>query len=318
MRFSWKQLSTTLTRRWRNAIVGLFLLLASNLTLAEPVKVLLLASKDTAVYQKVVSSLEEKLSTKLETAISYRPDEVQQATLASYDLVVSIGTNATRKTLATGTDTKIFSTFIPKPSFDAISRKYGRKIQQHKLTALFLDQPIERQLQLIKLISPKVKSLGTIVSKKSKQKIPELELTADSLDLKLVFEELDDQQNPVETLGPIITKSDAFLALPDRAVFNRSTAKWILLMTFRQKIPLIAFSKSYVDAGALAAIYSTPTSVGEETADIINAWLASAKKPLPKPNYPKQFSLSINEGAANSLGIKPPDKQQIIERLSQQ
>ena len=113
-------------------------------------------------------------------------------------------------------------------------------------------------------------------------------------------------------LTPVIGHSDAFLAVPDRAIFNRSTAKWILLMSFRQQIPLSAYSKRYVDAGAIAAVYSTPETVGWEAADWVNRF---SFEHLPEPAYPQRFDVSVNPATARSLRLQLPSLSAIREAI---
>ena len=54
-------------------------------------------------------------------------------------------------------------------------------------------------------------------------------------------------------------------------MINIATAKWILQLSYRYRVPVIAYSMAYLNGGALAAIYSSPENVGRQTADLIIA-----------------------------------------------
>ena len=61
---------------------------------------------------------------------------------------------------------------------------------------------------------------------------------------------------------------DVFLAIPDRLVHNRRTARGVLLMTYKHQIPVAAYSRAYVDAGASLALFATPENIAIATANI--------------------------------------------------
>lgn len=318
MDIRWQQHKKRRMRFSSQCFICLMLCFVSLVTAAAPKNILILASKNTPVYQHVIKNIRSNLVTvpnSFHLSIAYTSEGAPTLHLNSYDLLITIGTDATKQALTNENRPPIISTFVPKRSFDLLTASHQHDFVSGRLTGLYLDQPLQRQLNLLKLVAPKIKSLGTVFSKNSKTQIPTLEALTQQKQLTLHASELQQTDNPVEVLTPIINSSDAFLALPDRAVFNRGTAKWILLMTFRQRIPLIAFSKSYVEAGALAAIYSTPETVGEETAALIMNWITMPNKRLPIPAYPQLFDISINQGTAKSLRLKLLPQQQIKEAL---
>ena len=78
-------------------------------------------------------------------------------------------------------------------------------------------------------------------------------------------------ENPILIIEPVIKKSDIFIPVPDSRLINIATAKWILQLSYRYRVPVIAYSMAYLNGGALAAIYSSPENVGRQTADLIIA-----------------------------------------------
>lgn len=75
---------------------------------------------------------------------------------------------------------------------------------------------------------------------------------------------------------------------------------------------MMAFSPAYVRAGALLAVYSTPTQIGQQAGALARGVLLG--QPLGVPQYPLQFEISVNEHVARSLGLKL-DADQLAERL---
>ena len=106
--------------------------------------------------------------------------------------------------------------------------------------------------------------------------------------------------------------SDALLAVADPAVFNSATVSNVLLASYRAKLGVYGFSPSYVKAGALVGVYSTPAQIGAHTADTVRSLLRGAA--VPSGQYPAEFTVSVNEHVARSLGLSL-DEASLTERL---
>lgn len=102
-------------------------------------------------------------------------------------------------------------------------------------------------------------------------------------------------------LQRVLGDAQVLLALPDPAVFNSQTAANILMAAYRRQVPLVGFSPAYVKAGALLAVYSTPTQVGTRGGEVLRQALAGGS--LPPPQWPREYSIGINQDVARSLGL---------------
>jgi putative ABC transport system substrate-binding protein len=92
------------------------------------------------------------------------------------------------------------------------------------------------------------------------------------------------------------------LAIPDTAIYNGGSIQNVLLASYRQRVPLIGFSPAYVRAGAMLALYSTPTQIGSQTARTARALLADA--PVQALQSPVEFVVNVNVNVARSLGFR--------------
>ena len=106
---------------------------------------------------------------------------------------------------------------------------------------------------------------------------------------------------------------DRLLAVPDASLFNNRTISNILLTAYHHRSPVIGFSPAYVKAGALLALYSTPTQIGQQAGEVARQGLASGS--LPPPAAPRHFRISTNPYVARSLGIGLEDASVLRERL---
>ena len=106
----------------------------------------------------------------------------------------------------------------------------------------------------------------------------------------------------VNGLKKLLDESDLLLAFADPQIYNSHTIQNILLGSFRAQVPMVAFSPAYVRAGALLAVHSTPSQIGQQAGALARGVLQG--QPLGVPQYPLQFEVSVNEHVARSLGLK--------------
>lgn len=282
---------------------------------------LVILSDSTTSYQKVLNNLREYSGVSIDDitsdALSISPHKLQQET---YDYYISVGSRATA-TLLKHLPSKappVLATFIPHRSYQSLLRTYNNHpvVINKQISAIYLDQPYDRQLRLARLIQPQADVIGAAFSRLSARDLPLLEETLNETGLILEYRVLDEDKNPIKQLQPLLEKSDIFLTLPDKAVFNRATAKWILYISFRQRVPLLGFSRKYVEAGAVAGVYSTADQIGRQTGEAM-AKLNARHPVLPPAQYPIYFSVATNPSAAKRLRIRIPARTALEQALKE-
>jgi ABC-type uncharacterized transport system substrate-binding protein len=116
----------------------------------------------------------------------------------------------------------------------------------------------------------------------------------------------------ITALRGALNNTQALLAVADSTVYNPSTVSNILLTSYRDKIPVMAFSAGYVKAGALLSVHSTAAQTGLQVATMALQFLQN--NTVPASQYPLDFSISVNEYVARSLGLSL-DAKVLTERL---
>ncbi|UTW11377.1 ABC transporter substrate-binding protein [Marinobacterium rhizophilum] len=265
-------------------------------------------SENSALYQLVAQEIGRDYRQPLEL---YSTDNTPPREQLDQELNIAIGARACEQLLQHGGTADLICTFIPRTTFESLVELYSNG--KRRLSAVYLDQPLQRQLHLARLLVPDAKSIGTMFGPFSAASRQRFDTAAGEQQLTPISITLDESDNPIERLKPLIQQSDVFLALPDRATFNRTTAKWLLYITLQQKVPVIGFSKTYVEAGALAAVYSTPAQIGRQTGELLRELDLSA--PLPPPTYPKYFNVSNNPIVARTLNLSAPDNEALRQQL---
>ncbi|MDH5326999.1 MAG: hypothetical protein OEZ68_14330 [Gammaproteobacteria bacterium] len=220
--------------------------------------------------------------------------------LAVRDLVITVGVNAAEVVL--GSDLAaagILCVFIPKTAFESLVRADPAK----RISAIYLDQPFERQLSLGRHLLPQATTVGVAFGAVSSARQSEVAQAARQLNLELQSVHIG-PGNFVKQIRPLLKSSDVFLAIPDPQVNSPRQAKWLLYSAYRQKVPVLGFSKAYVTAGALAAVFSTPEQIGKHSAELAQAFLIGES--WSESVFPKYYSVEVNHSVARSLGIKIP------------
>lgn len=284
------------------------------LTVSVKADTLIVLSSDLSSYREVASSLSSHIDTPSKTILlgEYTPD----SSSSSFQEVVAVGSKAAAYLFVELPEhQKLYATFLPRQTYQALLEKHKAhpRTKLRNISAVYLDQPYTRQLSLARLISPEATNVATALGPNSQKDLGLLTAAAKKNNFTLLYETLNESDSPIQKLQPLIRNANIFLTLPDKSVFNRTTAKWILYISFRQKIPLIGFSKKYVDAGALAAVFSTPKQIGQQTAELIKK--TELKKALPKAEHPKYFSIATNPKAAKALNINIPSSDSLTQKL---
>lgn len=302
--------------RW---VLPLCLVLMGSLAQAN---ILLLLSSGASYYQETARSLQTTASELGLPASSFDVVTIDEAGHAEsftrpYELIVAIGTSAAYEALKQDKGTPLLNIFTPKSAFDAIDLSAGNK-DHRQVSAVYLDQPLSRLITLSCLLKPEAKKFGTIFGPISQEVQSEIQALTDKKGIILIHNFLGKDDNPVAVLKPVVSESDLFIAIPDHAILNRAIAKWILYLSFQQKVPVIGFSKAYTNAGALASVYSSPEDVGKHAGELIYSWLANSDEDIWQPQYPRYYTLSTNPAVARSLGITLPSESELYEKFQQQ
>jgi ABC-type uncharacterized transport system substrate-binding protein len=269
-------------------------------------------SESAAVYQEAALAVRRELPDTIQVTIR-TVDEFERVPAKAPVLSVALGTRALRAVLATGPNAPVIATLIPRSSFDLEVANLARGSGAKALTAVFLDQPFPRQVNLLRLVVPKRTRVGVLASAGTDDTVLRLEAAAKARGLAVVREQVSDSTSVPIALARLLGESDVLLALPDPAIYNSGTIHNILFSALRSQQPLIGFSEAYVRAGALAAVYSKPQQVGRQAGEI--AARAIAGVPLPPPQYPRTFSVSVNATVAHTLGLAVEDESALLAKL---
>lgn len=187
----------------------------------------------------------------------------------------------------------------------------SRNLPQLRAHILYSDQPLERQLALARVLLPRARSAGALYAEGGA--IPQPVENHDAWNWHV--EEVTNQEPLAAPLQRLLRRIDVLVAQASPSIYNADNLRTLLLTSYHHRIPLVGPSKAFVDAGALASVY---TPAAEYRAELVH-WLqrARAGESLPRAAYPQRFAISINTHVAQSLGLPVIDSTNLHHAVDQ-
>lgn len=156
------------------------------------------------------------------------------------------------------------------------------------------------QLWLLRQLLPGARRIGVLVHPDNDWQVRRLEQAARGVSVSLKFWQLSSPDDLTEVLPEVLPRIDALLLLPDVRLFNASTAKLLLLSSYRQGTPVIGPDQQFVRAGSLASVYVGNEDVVELLANMMHRWASSQK--MLGPRF-AAGTVELNGHVARSYGV---------------
>jgi putative ABC transport system substrate-binding protein len=286
------------------------LLLAASPLYAAPFAVTAVLSENSGAYREFADALRENLSgSGLAFTVINNPAEP----VPDSGLVIAAGMKAAAA-VAAGRAPVVLNVIVSKSGYERLLHEFPQRARSHAFSAIFMDQPMERQVRLIEALLPGKRRVGVMYDAPPPDGLLQLRQQANRRGFTLNEQEIGKSLTLFGALQALSQDSQVLLALPDDAVYNSSTIRDILLTTYRNHIPLIGFSPGYVKAGALGAVFSTPAQIAKQAATLIEQYDGS--NTLPAARYPQLFELATNEQVARSMGLNIKSSDELHQKMS--
>ncbi|TAH52366.1 MAG: hypothetical protein EYC67_00855 [Betaproteobacteria bacterium] len=234
---------------------------------------------------------------------------VTAADLANRRLVVTIGTQAAQRVAELGPALPVLHTLLPASAYERLAHVRAGS----PTSAIFLDQPAERQIELLRLALPAWPRVALIAGRTSGNLAQRLSEAAAARHLLVRVGLVDADGDLYPALQQVLAEPAVLVAIPDTHIFNSYTVQNVLLTAYRNRSPVLGFSAAYVRAGALLSLYSTPAQIGTQAGTVAARVLHGER--LPAPAAPTQFEVGININVARSLGIALKPAQELTAEL---
>ncbi len=273
--------------------------------------VFVIYSPDNTLHANIIQKLSENLKRKRPDIIisEVTPEEKIKTINNNTDLIIGIGNAGMQSADKHYPKTKkLFIATDPN--------KYRLDTKKNKNDAiLYMAQPYCRQIPFIKLLNRQWKTIGLLNSREKPIDTNTIQQCAKKYDLETYIENTTSNDGLKDNIKDVLNHSDILLALPDKNIYNSKTVKNILLTSYRHRKPVIAFSKNFADAGALASIYSSTEQIAQSASNLIGQYFESGQRFKKSVNYPQAFDISINRQVFRALDLSIPDLDELKQTL---
>lgn len=302
----------------------------ADLAATPPQRVLFVVSKDTSIYRQIVTAGQSVVAGENSAVViaDQTTERALRTELARFapTLVVTVGTAAAQLAypvvLAADSPAAkpplLLSTLLTRSAYRVFADRYisTAKRADAVVVVQFLDQPLQRQLHLAALIMPEAERIGLMVGPSTALGEEQISRLAAELGKPIAPVYLSATDNPIRVLEPAVAASEVFVPLADNRQFNLATSRWILQLSYRYRRPVIGYSASYVDAGAVAAVYTSAEDVAAQLSTTLANWSASGLPVSGSERDPTGFSIKLNRAAALALGIELNEEAQYRDALN--
>lgn len=271
-----------------------------------PARLLMLASDEGTLHQRVLVALERQISdSPLPRAQAVADTPEGRALVATFDcagcLIVTSGVAALRFALTHSRRAEVLAITVPEDAFERITNS---QVDDRRISAIYMDISLERMVALIHERLPDVQAVGIVSGdgrylerERARGDLP------DARHGRLLEYHAGRESDMVEVFRRAGHETQAILAIPDPSIYNRDTIVRIMLTTYRAGIPLIGYSESMNRAGALMSVFASPEMLGEEAGRMIAAAFEEGRWRAVR-QHTERHTVVINQQVARSLGIR--------------
>jgi ABC-type uncharacterized transport system substrate-binding protein len=223
-------------------------------------------------------------------------------------ILVALGSRAFVTAARQAAGRPVIGALISRPAFDELV-----PVNADRWTVILLDQPMDRWINLLHAAFPGRSQVGLLLGPSAQKGIRSLERKFQERRLSLATESIASVEEVVPALERLLPRMSVLLALPDALAHNRNTVQPLLLTTYRAGVPVVAYSESYQQAGAVVALYSTPAQIAYQVVESVQQFLDG--KPAHFLQMPRYYTVGVNGAVARSLGLQLPSGSDLLEQL---
>ncbi len=195
----------------------------------------------------------------------------------------------------------VFAMVLEPPEADRESDGHSKRF-----TGIHMFVEPREQVRVFKRLFPELERMGVLYNP-GRTMGAAAATAVESLGMKAVAVPISDPKQGVAALDAMVEKIDAFWMLPDLSVWSPETVEYLFLESLRRRIPVLTFSKKYVDMGAAVAVGIQPRYIGFQAGRIINRLPEEAPQGGAVTVYPDEIAVSVNRAIAEKLGKDSPN-----------
>ncbi len=182
------------------------------------------------------------------------------------------------------------------------------------ITGASMNVPIEQQIALLKKVSPQVRRIGVVYDPaKTGFLVRQAERIAHPQGVRLLTKAIASSKDAFAALDAMQGEIDALWILPDLTVLAPEVVQYMLLFSFRNRIPLLGLSENQARMGALLGLsFQSGRDIGVQAGELANEVLSGKSADDIPFTTARRVRLTVNLKTAAKLGLQVPKA--ILER----
>lgn len=289
-------------RKWIRPVVTavFFIQLGVSSVYAGSARVLCVESGKAAQYNEAIGGFKQKLMSKgIELQIhTCAVEAINESLNAQYDLILAVGSKALEAASRSVKDRPIVFMMTVNPKYAGAN-----------IAGVSLDIQFEDVLKTARRILPAAKNIAVLYNPSNmKDSVERASAYARSEGMELKPVKVTKTEDVFDAIRSIIGRSDAVWMVPDTTIYNSNTTQDVLLLSLREKVPVIGLSPMYVKAGALFSLSCDYADIGGQAGEIAEQIVSGTAPSQIGTRHPRKKDISINIITAERIGVKiPPD-----------
>jgi len=210
-------------------------------------------------------------------------------------LILAIGQDALSRAREI-TDIPVVYLMAPGPSAECLRKN---------ICGISMQVDAQKQVELLSMTLPDIKNIGMIRSPDySPDFFRQVTAAAAKTDIRLVTKLIIEAKQMPEELLKMSSGIDAFWMTPDMTIMQPEIIEYLMEYSVENQIPLISFSRKYIDTGAVISISAEAFDMGRQAWQTAEKILSGNRgAPVGKSISPRKAIVSINPVSAKKLCV---------------
>jgi putative ABC transport system substrate-binding protein len=214
-------------------------------------------------------------------------------------LILAVGSPALRFAVDKFTNIPVVFSVVVDPS--------GVVGDERSVRGATLQVAPKTQFETLLQIAPRVKRVGVVHDpSKTGPLIEEAANDARELGLELISREVSSTADVAAAWKEIQDSIDAIWMVPDTTAVTDQSFQYMLTISSKRNLPLLAISGKYVSKGALFALSADYRDVGRQAGEIANSVLRGADPGRVRSTTARSPKLVLNLRTAELMGLSVP------------
>jgi putative ABC transport system substrate-binding protein len=275
--------------------------------------VVVIKSKDIQPYDQALEGFEQVCTAEIAEYTLQDDRSIEREILRSVarsrtKLILAIGSPALKFAADEFRDIPIIASVVLDPAAIAGEAQTVR--------GATLKVPPKTQFEKLLQIAPRVKRIGVVFDpEKTGRIVEEAVRNATELGLELVSREVGSTADVAQAWREIQDHIDAIWMVPDTTTLTEESFQYMLTISQKRNVPLLAISDKYVSKGALLALAADYGDVGRQAGEMANDALRGKSLSRIRSTTVRSPKLILNLRTAELIGLSVP--KDIVEKATQ-